>query len=339
MMRSGRPDCAIFSRSGTIVLHRRELLFVDEDVRLFEVTHHLVLVRDEVRREVTLVELHPFDPVDGRVEALALFDGDDAVLADLLHRLGDHLADLRIVVRRDRRDLGDFGVILDLLRKSAELFDDRTHRAVDATLERDRVRAGGHVLETFVVDRFGEDRCGGRPVARGVAGLRRDFLHHLGAHVLVGVLELDLLRDRDTVLGDRRRAEALFENHVPPARAERDLDRARQFLDAAPDRIASFVFKSDFLGTHAADSSWGFEIRAITRSRDRDRSHLDFVGSVRATAAERSARRLTARGIRENRRVAGDVTSPGLPHPITARTSSSLMMRYSSPSTLSASLP
>ncbi len=41
------------------------------------------------------------------LEALGLFDGDDAVLADLLHRLGDQVADLLVVVRRDGADLRD----------------------------------------------------------------------------------------------------------------------------------------------------------------------------------------------------------------------------------------
>ena len=38
---------------------------------------------------------------------LRLFDGDDAVLADLLHRFGDDPADGLVVVRRDRADLRD----------------------------------------------------------------------------------------------------------------------------------------------------------------------------------------------------------------------------------------
>ena len=35
------------------------------------------------------------------------FDGDDAVLADLLHRFRDDLADRRVAVGRDRADLRD----------------------------------------------------------------------------------------------------------------------------------------------------------------------------------------------------------------------------------------
>jgi hypothetical protein len=41
------------------------------------------------------------------LEALGLLDRDDAVLADLLHRLGDEVADLGVVVGGDGADLGD----------------------------------------------------------------------------------------------------------------------------------------------------------------------------------------------------------------------------------------
>ena len=43
------------------------------------------------------VDLHPLDEVLLIVEALGLFDGDDSVLADLLHDLGDQGAHLFVV--------------------------------------------------------------------------------------------------------------------------------------------------------------------------------------------------------------------------------------------------
>ena len=52
------------------------------------------VVRDEVRRDVALVELHALDGVDGNVERLGILDGDDAVLAHDFHGSGDLFADL-----------------------------------------------------------------------------------------------------------------------------------------------------------------------------------------------------------------------------------------------------
>ena len=58
--------------------------------------------------------------------------------------------------------------------------------------------------EALVEDGLGEDGGGGGAVAGDVGGLGGDLLDHLGAHVLVLVLQLDLLGDGDAVLGDGR---------------------------------------------------------------------------------------------------------------------------------------
>ena len=78
------------------VLHARDLLADEQDVGVLEDGLHPLRVGDEVRRDVALVELHPLDELELDAERLALLDGDDAVLADLLERLGD----------RRRRSLG-----------------------------------------------------------------------------------------------------------------------------------------------------------------------------------------------------------------------------------------
>ena len=51
-------------------------------------------------------------------------------------------------------------------------------------------------------------------VTSHVVGLGRDLLDELGPLVLEDVLELDLPRDRHTIIGDRRRTELLVEHHV-----------------------------------------------------------------------------------------------------------------------------
>src|ERR1044072_9116639 len=49
--------------------------------------------------------------------------------------------------------------------------------------------------QAFAEDRLGEDGRRRGAVTRDVGRLGRDFLQHLGAHVLVRILELDLLGD------------------------------------------------------------------------------------------------------------------------------------------------
>ena len=85
-------------------------------------------------------------------------------------------------------------------------------------------------LQAFGEDGLGVDGGGGGAVAGDGGGLGGDFLHHLGAHVFVGVFQLDLLGDGDAVLGDGGRAEGLFEDDVAAGGAEGDLDGAGELL-------------------------------------------------------------------------------------------------------------
>src|SRR5947208_182150 len=186
---------------------RRDLLVVQQNVRILEHADLLLGIVDEVRREIAAVELHALDEVKLVLERLAVLDGDHAFLADLVHRIGDDLADVEIGVRRDGADLGNLlrgGTGLgDLL----QLLDHGDHRLVNAALEVHRVHARGDELHALAHDGLGENGCGRGAVTGHVRGLGGDFLHHLRAHVLELVLQLDFFRDRDTVLGDGRRAE------------------------------------------------------------------------------------------------------------------------------------
>src|SRR5207248_5876508 len=78
----------------------------------------------------------------------------------------------------------------------------------------------------------------------------RHFLHHLGAHVLDRVLELDLLRDGDPVLGDRRVPELLVDDDVATIGTEGDLHRVGQLVHAPLEARASLRIEFEVLGSH-----------------------------------------------------------------------------------------
>ena len=100
---------------------------------------------------------------------------------------------------------------------------------------------GGDVPQPFLVDRQREDGRGGGAVAGRVAGLLRDRVHELRAHVLERVGQVDLLRDGDAVLGDGRPAERLVDDDVPPGRPERDADRLGQLLGPGQELLPRVV--------------------------------------------------------------------------------------------------
>jgi hypothetical protein len=72
----------------------------------------------------------------------------------------------------------------------------------------------------------------------------------LSALVLEDVLDLDLTRDRDAVVRDRRRAELLVEHDVPTLRAKGDLDRVGEDVDPALERAPRFLVELELLMSH-----------------------------------------------------------------------------------------
>src|SRR3970282_1919765 len=98
---------------GDDVTHGADLLVGEQDEGLLDHRLHLVGVGDEVGGDVAAVKLPSLDDTDARLDALALRAGERAVGAVRVHRVGDDLADLR-VVGGDAGDVGDVLVPLDL---------------------------------------------------------------------------------------------------------------------------------------------------------------------------------------------------------------------------------
>src|SRR3954449_181889 len=239
-----------------------DLALVQKDVRVVEHGFHALGVGHHVRRDVALVELHPLGELELERHRLRLFDGDDAVLADLAERLVDQLADAR-VLSRDGGDVGNLGLVADLSRVGQQLVAHGLHGRIDAALEGERLCTGGDVAQTFAHHGLGEHRRGRRTVAGDVVGLGRNFLGQLRAHVLVGIGELDLFGDRHTIVGDGGSAPLLVDDDVAALRAERHLDDIRESVDAALQRVARLRVERQDLGHYSL--SWSSAIKATPR--------------------------------------------------------------------------
>ena len=129
-----------------------------------------------------------------------------------------------------------------------ELLADGLDGLLDAALEGHRVGAGGHVAQALADQRLGEHGRGGGAVAGDVVRLLGDLLDELGTDLLVGVLELDLLGDGDTVVGDRGGAPLLLEHDVAALGAERHLDGVGEGVHAALEAATSLLVERDDLG-------------------------------------------------------------------------------------------
>jgi len=186
------------------------------------------------------------------VEALGLFHRDHALVADLLHRLGDHVTDLALAIGGDATDLGDLVRGRDLLGALLHVLDHSGNRQVDAALQVHRVHAGGNRLHALADQSLRQDRRGRGAVTGHVVGLRGHFAHHLGAHVLELVAELDLLGDGDAVLGDAGCAERLVDDDVAALRAQGHLHGVGQDVDAAQHTVARVAGKTYVFRWHGS---------------------------------------------------------------------------------------
>ena len=90
----------------------------------------------------------------------------------------------------------------------------------------------------------------GGAVAGEIGRLGRDLLHHLRAHVLERIRELDLLRYGDAVLGHGRCTELLVDYDVPAFGTEGDLHRFGQLIYAALESRARINVEMKFFGCH-----------------------------------------------------------------------------------------
>ena len=232
-------------------LQVRELLLVDQQVGLLEGAAHLLGVGDEVGRDVAAVELHALDDVELGLEALGLLDRDHALVADLLHGRGQHLADLGVAIGRDRADLGDLFRGGDLLRARLQM------SLTTASTARSTPRFRSIGFMPAATD-FAPSRtiAAARMVAVVVPSPATSLVFEATSRTICAPMfsnlsrELDLLGDGHTVLGDPRRAEALLEHDVAALRAQRDLDRVVQDRDAPEHLRPGVGRKLDFLGSH-----------------------------------------------------------------------------------------
>jgi hypothetical protein len=136
-------------QNGDQIVDRSDLLVGDQDVGVLDHGFLAVGIGDEVGGDVALVELHPLGELQLEPEGLALLDGDDPVLAHPVHRVGDDLADRVVVVRRDRRHMGDLLGGLDVAGHLTDCLDRHIDGLLDAPLQLHRVGAGGHLTKSF----------------------------------------------------------------------------------------------------------------------------------------------------------------------------------------------
>jgi hypothetical protein len=233
---------------GHQILHQSDLLIGEQDVGLIEHRLHALGVGGEIGRDVALVEAHAFGDLQFGGHRLAFFQGDHTLLADFVHRIGDHAAHFFVVAGGDGAHLGNGVGIGDRLGVLLDLLDEEVGGLVDALLEGDRIGARGHVAQTRLDHGVGQDGGGGGAITSGVVGLGGRLTNQGHTGVLDVIFEFDLLGDGDAVIDDLGCAELLFEHHVAALGTEGDGDGFGQNVDAAFEGPAGLLVIDNSLG-------------------------------------------------------------------------------------------
>ncbi len=224
---------------GQQLLEVRDFLVVNQDVRLVHLDLHGLGVGNEIRTDISAVELHTLYHVYGRVHTFCLADGDNAVFADFAHSVGNQLTDGRVVVGGDGSHL--FNLVKVVAYHFTLLLDVSHNRAngfVHTAFEVHRVCPCGNVLQTYTDDGLGQYRSRRGAVACLVAGLGSHLLNQLSTKVLGCIGQLYLLGNRYTVLRDLRSTVFLVNDNVTPFRTERYFYCVSQLVNTFLERVA-----------------------------------------------------------------------------------------------------
>jgi chaperonin GroL len=231
---------------GQNILHGADLLIGDEDIGILDLSFHLLRVGHKVGRGVALVDLHTFDILGLEVDAARLFNGDDAILTNALHHVGNQVTDL-LVGGRDRRDLRDFLPILNGDGNRADIINDSLRTFVDTGLQLHGIGAGCQVAQTLGYDSLGQHGCGRRTVTGNIVRPGSRLFEQLSTHVLERLLKLNLFRHGHAVMGDSRCAKLLIQRHVAALRPKRRLHGIGQNINALLQRTTRLLVKLNLL--------------------------------------------------------------------------------------------
>jgi hypothetical protein len=185
--------------SGNDVLNGRDLLLREEDERLLELDLLGLGVGDEVGGDEAAVELHALGDLKLVLGGLALLNGDDTLLSDLLHGVRQKLANVCVAVGRDGGDLGDLVAGCDIPLVRPEVLDDGLNGGLGSAPQVHGVAAGGYVLDGLGENGAGKDSGSRGTVTGNLVGLGGDILEQAGSEVLELVLQRDCLCDCYTV--------------------------------------------------------------------------------------------------------------------------------------------
>eukprot|EP00128_Syssomonas_multiformis_P010631 Colp12_sorted_trinity150504_noHs@26170 len=191
-------------KGGDDLLSSGDLLLREKDKGILELSLVALGGGDEEGGDVATVELHTLGNLKLVIKGLAILNGDDTVLANSLHGVGNEVTDLGVAVGGNGGDLGDLLRSGHRARELLKTLDDDINSGLNTTAEIKGVKASGNSLETLLGNSAGKDGGSGGTITSNVIGLGGNILNKTSTDVLILVLKLDSLGHSHTILGDLR---------------------------------------------------------------------------------------------------------------------------------------
>mmetsp|Transcript_16921 Transcript_16921/g.39082 ORF Transcript_16921/g.39082 Transcript_16921/m.39082 type:complete len:311 (+) Transcript_16921:528-1460(+) len=114
------------------LLQTADLLFHQQDVRIFQYRGLGLGIGDEVGADVSAFEFHSFDDFQFVVQSLTVLNGDDTFLTNSFHGIRDKGSNFSVRVGRDSSDLCNFFLACDGSADLCEGFDDGIDCQIDS---------------------------------------------------------------------------------------------------------------------------------------------------------------------------------------------------------------
>ena len=234
-------------QDGEEVFQVANLLVVDKNVGVLHYSLHLIGVGNKVAREVTSIKLHTLYNADACFAALAFFDGDNAVFANLTHGISKKFSYFGVVVGTYRGHLFNLVVVVVYLFGCfADVIYNNFHSLVDTAFQIHWVCASRYVLQALVNNGLRKNSSSGCTVASIVARFRCNTLYELCTRVFEVIFQLNFLCNGNSVFGNLRCTEFLFNHHVATFWAKRNFNGVSQFVYTIFKQVACFYIEFNF---------------------------------------------------------------------------------------------
>mmetsp|Transcript_6046 Transcript_6046/g.17198 ORF Transcript_6046/g.17198 Transcript_6046/m.17198 type:complete len:498 (+) Transcript_6046:442-1935(+) len=234
-------------QDGNKLLQTADLLFDQQNVGIFQNAFLCLGIGNEVGANESAFEFHTFDNFQFVVEGFAVLDGDDTFLSDSFHGIGNQTSNLHVRVGRNSSNLGDLFLAGNGATNFCEGFDHRVDGHVDSSSQVLWIQTSGDGLASLGINSTGQDGGGGGPVSCNIVRLGSNAFDELGTHVLKGILEIDGLRNRNTILGNFWCSVWLGDDCISSLRSESDLNGIGQCVHSHEHAIAAVDAELNFL--------------------------------------------------------------------------------------------